>query len=93
MATSVANLAKAMAPVAPGCLHNPVDYAVLGQLRVGHPGGDLTPPGQRARDLLAVLLTRRGRCTDQEQRSAEEDGPAEPGQTVTQGAVICELKD
>lgn len=55
---------KSMAPAAPGCLHEPVDYAVLGQLRVGDPDGDLTPPGQRARDLLAVLLTRRGRIVE-----------------------------
>lgn len=41
-----------------------MEYGVLGQLRVGTPERDLTPPGQRARDLLAVLLLRRDQSVD-----------------------------
>jgi DNA-binding SARP family transcriptional activator len=41
-----------------------VEYGVLGQLRVGTSERELTPPGQRARDLLAVLLLRRDQPVD-----------------------------
>lgn len=37
-----------------------MDFAVLGELRVEDGDVDRTPPGQRSRDLLAVLLLRRG---------------------------------
>jgi predicted ATPase/DNA-binding SARP family transcriptional activator len=41
-----------------------VEYGVLGQLRVGGPGHERTPTGQRARDVLAVLLARRDQSVD-----------------------------
>lgn len=41
-----------------------MEYRVLGQLQVGTAEHDLTPKGQRARDLLAVLLVRREQSVD-----------------------------
>lgn len=55
---------NAVPPAGRDWYHVPVEYGVLGQLRVGTPERDLTPPGQRARDVLAVLLTRRDQAVD-----------------------------
>jgi len=41
-----------------------MDFAVLGELRATQAGVDRTPAGQRSRDLLAVLLLRRGQAVE-----------------------------
>jgi predicted ATPase/DNA-binding SARP family transcriptional activator len=41
-----------------------VEYGVLGQLMVSSSGQDVTPSGQRARDLLATLLVKRDQSVD-----------------------------
>jgi predicted ATPase len=43
-----------------------VEYGVLGRLCADDSGRDLTPTGARGRDLLAVLLLRRGQAVDPE---------------------------
>ncbi len=41
-----------------------MQYGVLGPLQVFRNGRDVTPRGQRTRDVLAVLLLRRGQAVD-----------------------------
>ncbi len=46
------------------CQYRCVEAAVLGEVRVGRSGLDRAPRGQRSRDLLALLLVRRGQSVD-----------------------------
>lgn len=60
-----------------------MEFAVLGDLRARDGGGDRTPRGQRSRDLLAVLLTRRGQTVDASVLLDLVWGEAAPGLAIS----------